>query len=195
VTAPVRILEEWTRPVRIASRPEPDTLPWRTTEPPPTDTGPNPPTLYVRAEIVRRIDARSREGALHRREDMGLLVGDWAMDDEDRVFAVAVALHTGGLEASPVSVRFSQDGLVEVARQLDAREETHVIVGWYHSHLDLGAFMSERDLRTQRGGFPHPHQVAMVVDPIRVEAAAFGNGREGPGTLPVTMASCDEWDP
>jgi proteasome lid subunit RPN8/RPN11 len=161
----------------------------------PTTTGSRSPALYVHSDVVRLVDERAREGALHRREDMGLLVGDWAMDGKGHAFAVAVELHTGTLTASPMSVRFTQDGLVEVARQLDARDESHVIVGWYHSHLDLGAFMSERDLRTQRGGFPHPHQVAMVIDPMRVEAAAFGNGPEGAGTLSVSMASYERWDP
>jgi proteasome lid subunit RPN8/RPN11 len=192
--APIRIVEEWTRPVRTATRPEPGPLPWRLAETPSPDTGPQAPALYAHGDVVRLIDERSREGALHRREDMGLLVGDWAKDPEGHVYAVAVELHTGKLTASPMSVRFTQDGLVEVARQLNARDETYVIVGWYHSHLDLGAFMSERDLRTQRGGFPHPHQVAIVVDPMRVEAAVFGNGPEGPGTQRVSMASYDEWN-
>ncbi len=156
---------------------------------------PGTPRLYIQTLVVRSIDESSREGASRRREDMGLLIGDWALDPEGRAFTVAQELHTGSLDASPASVRFSRKGLEEVAGQLERRGKDQVIVGWYHSHLDLGAFMSVRDLRTQRGGFPHAHQVALVVDPMRCEAASFANGPMGPGTVPVAMASYDEWDP
>jgi proteasome lid subunit RPN8/RPN11 len=121
-------------------------------------------------------------------------VGDWARDEEGRVYSVAWDVLTGPLEASPVSVRYTREGLREVARGLDAQEAAYVIVGWYHSHLDLGVFMSDRDLRTQRGAFPHDHQVALVVDPMREVAGAFANGPSGPGTEACRFATYQEWD-
>ncbi|NIP33389.1 MAG: hypothetical protein GWN18_00540, partial [Thermoplasmata archaeon] len=102
--------------------------------------------------MLARMETRSREGALRRHEDLGVLVGDFARDGEGRVFSVVWDMLTGPLEASPVSVRYTPDGLVEVAKGLEAQELDYVIVGWYHTHLDLGVFMSGRDLRTQRGG-------------------------------------------
>jgi proteasome lid subunit RPN8/RPN11 len=125
---------------------------------------------------------------------MALLIGDWARDEEGRVYAVAWDMPTGPLEASPVSVRFTPDGLVQVAKELHGQDRPYVVVGWYHSHLDLGVFMSDRDIRTQRGGFPHHHQVALVVDPMRGLACAFANGPLGPGTEPCRFASFQEWD-
>ncbi|UCC93663.1 MAG: Mov34/MPN/PAD-1 family protein [Thermoplasmata archaeon] len=150
--------------------------------------------LYIHREVHDAIQARSEEGAERRREDLGLLVGDWARDEDGEAYAVAWDLLTGPLEASPVSVRYTLEGLTEVARGLDAQEAAYVIVGWYHSHLDLGAFMSGRDLRTQRGAFPHLHQVALVVDPMRQVAGAFANGPDGPGTMPCRFAIYKEWD-
>jgi len=152
------------------------------------------PGLYLHADVMASIARRAHEGALRRREDMGLLIGDWARDDEGRIYAVAWDMPSGPLEASPVSVRFTPEGLAQVARELDGQDRSYVIVGWYHSHLDLGVFMSDRDLLTQRGGFPHPHQVAMVVDPMRGTAGAFANGPLGPGTLPIGFASFEKWD-
>ena len=125
---------------------------------------------------------------------MGLLLGDWALDPNDTPYAVAMDLLTGPLESGPASVRFKREGLVEVARGLDALAYPYVIVGWYHTHLGLGCFLSERDIRTQRGGFPHQHQVAVVIDPVRGEAAAFANSSEGPGTVRAVMASYREWE-
>lgn len=183
------MVREWTRPERTAPRPGEHSLNW---EPEGPEEG--PVGLYLHRDVQDLMLARSREALLARREDMGLLVGDWARDGEDLVYAVAWDLLTGPLEASPVSVRYSPEGLMEVARGLDAQEHDYVIVGWYHTHLDLGVFMSQRDLRTQRGGFPHRHQVAVVVDPHRGIAGAFANGPDGPGTEPCRLAAYTEWE-
>jgi hypothetical protein len=48
-----------------------------------------------------------------------------------------------------------------------------VVVGWFHSHPDLGAFFSATDRRTQAGFFPHPFSLGWVVDPVRSEQAWF----------------------
>lgn len=150
--------------------------------------------MYIHEDVIANIASRAKEGALRRREDMALLIGDWARDEEGRIYAVAWDMPTGPLEASPVSVRFKPEGLVQVARELEGQDRPYLVVGWYHTHLDLGVFMSDRDLRTQRGGFPHDHQVALVVDPMRGRAGAFANGRMGPGTEPCRFASFDVWE-
>ncbi len=150
--------------------------------------------IYLSQEVVAAIEVQAEEQARRRREDLGLLVGDWALDGDGAVYAVAMDLRTGPLVSSPSSVRFSSEGLSQVAKELDATTYPYVIVGWYHTHLALGVFMSDRDLRTQRGGFPHPHQVAVVVDPMEGEAAAYANGPGGPGTLRVAMASFEKWE-
>jgi proteasome lid subunit RPN8/RPN11 len=48
-----------------------------------------------------------------------------------------------------------------------------VVVGWFHSHPDLGAFFSGTDRRTQAGFFHHPFSLGWVVDPVRGEQAWF----------------------
>jgi proteasome lid subunit RPN8/RPN11 len=153
-----------------------------------------PIRLYVHEDVQGRMHRRSRESALRRREDLGLLVGDWARDGDGQVYSVAWDLLTGPTEASPVSVRYTPEGLAAVAKGLDGQRGDYVVVGWYHTHLDLGVFMSERDLRTQRGGFPHEHQVAVVVDPMRGEVGAFGNGPGGPGTELCRISTYLEWE-
>ena len=47
------------------------------------------------------------------------------------------------------------------------------IVGWYHSHPNLGAFFSGTDRNTQRSFFNHPYSVGLVIDPLRDEKAWF----------------------
>lgn len=47
------------------------------------------------------------------------------------------------------------------------------VVGWYHSHPNLGAFFSGTDRRTQRHFFNGRHSVGLVIDPLRGEEAWF----------------------
>jgi proteasome lid subunit RPN8/RPN11 len=53
------------------------------------------------------------------------------------------------------------------------------IVGWYHSHPGLGVFLSPTDRRTHAHHFPHPWQLALVVDPVRVTSGWFGGDKAG----------------
>jgi proteasome lid subunit RPN8/RPN11 len=47
------------------------------------------------------------------------------------------------------------------------------VLGWWHSHINLGCFLSITDIHTQEYFFPAPYQVALVVDPIRDEFKFF----------------------
>jgi hypothetical protein len=47
------------------------------------------------------------------------------------------------------------------------------VVGWVHSHPDLGAFFSGTDRSTQRAFFAQPWQVGICIDPVRDESAWF----------------------
>lgn len=47
------------------------------------------------------------------------------------------------------------------------------VVGWYHSHPNLGAFFSGTDRKTQKDFFNHPYSLGLVIDPIRNEEKLF----------------------
>jgi len=48
-----------------------------------------------------------------------------------------------------------------------------IVVGWYHSHPNLGVFFSGTDRATQRAFFNQPYSVGLVIDPCRNEEAWF----------------------
>jgi proteasome lid subunit RPN8/RPN11 len=48
-----------------------------------------------------------------------------------------------------------------------------IVVGWYHSHPNLGAFFSGTDRGTQRAFFNHSYSVGWVIDPFRDERKLF----------------------
>ncbi len=47
------------------------------------------------------------------------------------------------------------------------------VLGWWHTHPDIGCFLSKTDMSTQRFFFPESYQVALVVDPVRKEYEFF----------------------
>lgn len=60
------------------------------------------------------------------------------------------------------------------------REGGRMVVGWYHSHPDLGAFFSATDRATQRAFFSQPYSLGLVVDPVRDEEAWFVGASSDP---------------
>ncbi|MFX1594033.1 MAG: Mov34/MPN/PAD-1 family protein [Promethearchaeota archaeon] len=62
------------------------------------------------------------------------------------------------------------------------KNENLRIIGWWHSHPDLGCFLSSTDLLTQKYFFNKPYQVALVIDPVRDEFEFFSidtNSKKG----------------
>jgi proteasome lid subunit RPN8/RPN11 len=53
------------------------------------------------------------------------------------------------------------------------KNENLRIIGWWHSHPNLGCFLSSTDLLTQKYFFPKEYQVALVIDPVRNEFEFF----------------------
>ena len=49
----------------------------------------------------------------------------------------------------------------------------YAVVGWVHSHPDLGAFFSGTDRSTQRSFFSEPWQLGVCIDPVRGESAWY----------------------
>jgi hypothetical protein len=64
---------------------------------------------------------------------------------------------------------------------LQRRPAGSMVVGWFHSHPNLGAFFSGTDRNTQRNFFHHEYSVGYVIDPIRDEHAYF----LGPSSIKV----------
>jgi proteasome lid subunit RPN8/RPN11 len=69
----------------------------------------------------------------------------------------------------------------EVWNRARERLGDRIVVGWYHSHPNLGAFFSGTDRRTQRHFFNRPYSVGLVIDPVRGEEAWF----VGPEATPL----------
>jgi hypothetical protein len=109
----------------------------------------------------------------HRVEAGGLLLGRrYAVGDDGATPLVSVEHFVPGrvFEGTGVSLALGTALWDDARPLLDAGL---VVVGWVHSHPDLGAFFSGTDRRTQRAFFSQPWQFGLCIDPVRGEEAWF----------------------
>jgi proteasome lid subunit RPN8/RPN11 len=111
--------------------------------------------------------------AAHAVEAGGLLLGRrFTVGDGADTPIVALERFVPGrvFEGTGVSLALGTEVWDDARPLLDAGL---VVVGWAHSHPDLGAFFSGTDRRTQRAFFSQPWQVGLCVDPVRRTDAWF----------------------
>ena len=112
------------------------------------------------------------------KEIMGLMIGRFYRDD-DGIYAVVDRPVSSKLISDRFSVRFDEASMEELFDSLDM-DEGESIVGWYHSHLDIGCFMSSTDIATQNGLFGGECGFALVIDPVRKEIKVFDSTIDDP---------------
>lgn len=106
----------------------------------------------------------------------GLLIGTvYSFADDVDKFVISISDHARSVEYDSTGVSLRMDTPVWENARLKSHGGRSVI-GWYHSHPNLGAFFSGTDRRTQRAFFNHPHCVGLVIDPIRREEKWFIGG-------------------
>lgn len=112
-----------------------------------------------------------------RRQDVemgGLLIGR-VFDGSDRG-TVAVDSFVESREFIGTGVSLTMGTAVwDSARTAQGPRQS--VVGWYHSHPNLGVFFSGTDRRTQAAFFGHDHSLGLVVDPIRDEKMWFSGAK------------------
>jgi proteasome lid subunit RPN8/RPN11 len=113
----------------------------------------------------------------------GLLLGEAFVGDSSLTTRPVVMVDTfipsRKFRSTGVSLEMGTAIWTELADRLSANR---LVVGWYHSHPDLGAFFSSTDRSTQRAFFGNVYSLGLVVDPFREEEAWFG----GPDAIPIS---------
>ena len=107
-------------------------------------------------------------------ETGGFLLGQVAFDSRKQLWHLEVdeAVPVEPLTQDPVHFTFSWRDVDRVRSYRETSQKA--LLGWYHTHPDLGIFLSETDLeKTHRVLFAEPFQVALVYDPVRHRAGYF----------------------
>ena len=119
------------------------------------------------------------------REIMGLMIGRFYRD-ECGIYAVVDRPVSSKLISDRFSVRFDRGSMEELFDSMEMGEG-ECIVGWYHSHLDIGCFMSPTDIETQNGMFGGECGFALVIDPVRKEMKVFDSTLDDPKTADMVV--------
>jgi proteasome lid subunit RPN8/RPN11 len=126
-------------------------------------------------------------------ETGGFLLGRVAFSAADASWHIEVdeCIPVDPLTQDPVHFSFTWR---DVDRVRNHRESTgKALLGWYHTHPDLGVFLSETDLeKTHRVLFAEPFQLALVYDPVRGRAGYFF--WEGRQVIDASRASWREFE-
>ena len=100
----------------------------------------------------------------------GLLVGSivGCADSVEGILAIVVrdAIPSEDYESSAVSLTMSPKVWQSANSGLSAEM---LVIGWYHSHPNLGAFFSCVDKKTQKDFFNNNYNLGLVIDPVREE--------------------------
>lgn len=140
--------------------------------------------FFIRDDLIDVMTDHGDEGLLRDSEIMGLIVGRVYKDDEGE-YAVANGLISSKLDADEDSVRFDQSDMTQLIDAIDELREGDRIVGWYHTHLGCGCFMSQTDVTTQNGLFGGRIGFAIVIDPVQRQLRVFDSTPDDP--QPIQM--------
>ena len=142
--------------------------------------------VFISDSVISDMLDHAERGASGNAEVMGLLAGS-VLRDDDGMYATVTKAVTSGLLSDEVSVRFDHDDMVTLFDELDRLDFEYVIVGWYHSHLGIGCFMSDTDVRTHSSAFGDTG-FAVVIDPIKEELKVFKGSKDGPEEASMVVA-------
>lgn len=104
----------------------------------------------------------------------GLLVGRViSIDDlQDGIVLVEItdSVESRDFDSTSVSLSMNPDVWQEANMLCTVKK---FVVGWYHSHPNLGAYFSSVDRKTQKDFFNSVYNLGLVIDPIRNEEKWF----------------------
>lgn len=135
------------------------------------------PVVLMHQTAALQIIAHSRSNTNY--ELGGALLGHAYRHKTGLIVEIKAALPAVSADHGPVHFTFSADSWSKLHRDRTAHYSNLDIIGWFHTHPDLGVFYSSDDVVVHTAAFTLPWHVGLVVDPIRDEAAFFGwaNGK------------------
>ncbi len=128
--------------------------------------------VIVSQAALRQLDAHSQSDT--ERELGGVLLGQ-AYRHGTRLFVeVQAILAADNDNHGPIHFTFSADSWPALQKAQAEHYPQLDIVGWFHTHPDLGVFYSSDDIVVHSAAFTLPWHVGLVLDPVRHEGCFFG---------------------
>ena len=143
---------------------------WQPEDGPQPDVG---PAVVVWDRVFADVQAHARTDLAN--EVAGFLLGStFDSPDGDRpVVVVEAALRARHVETGSAHVEFSHDTWAAFHEEREALHDGMRILGWYHTHPDIGLFLSSYDTFIHENFFKDADRIALVLDPVHDNAAFF----------------------
>ncbi len=145
--------------------------------------------VFVPEHVLSEMTDHAQAGLDNDSEVMGLIIGE-VYEDDDGQYAIVRRISTSVLLADRQHCEFDRRFLEDMFGTMMFSEK-ECVVGWYHSHLDLGCYMSEIDVRTQDGIFSGEFGLAVVIDPVRRELKVFDTTIGNPSPIDMVIMEAD----
>ncbi|CAD5913319.1 Mov34/MPN/PAD-1 family protein [Planktothrix agardhii] len=128
-------------------------------------------------------------------EQGGILFGNAYQDPTYGIYVeINVAIPAPATVGSGVHLEFTSDSWQDIISYARSQHPQENIVGWYHSHPNLGVFMSGTDMNTQRAFFYHPWCLSIVRDPVRNSTGYF-LGEQARSVMPTIIPGIQQQRP
>lgn len=124
--------------------------------------------VFVEQSCMKKMQAHAHEEI--QREQVGILCGQAFIHGNERHYVTITSAIPVAAQSGAAYFRFHERSWDPVWRNI---ERSCNVIGWYHTHPGMGAFLSRTDLRTQQLYFQSPWQVAVVIDPVVHETRCF----------------------
>lgn len=108
------------------------------------------------------------------RELGGVLMGHVVEEEGSFLVKVEAALPVKTEDHGPIHFTFTADAWAQLHEDRALRFPDLDIVGWFHTHPNLGVFYSADDVIVHSAAFVMPWQVGLVFDPILGEGCLVG---------------------
>lgn len=104
----------------------------------------------------------------------GALLGRVYQYGAELYLDVRAAIPAVTTDHGPVHFTFTADAWSQLHKDRTSRYPDLDIVGWFHTHPNLGVFYSSDDVVVHSAAFTMPWHIGMVIDPVRREVSLFG---------------------
>ena len=132
----------------------------------------NEQIIIMRQDALRQVVKHSHS---NRRVELGgALLGQAYRYDNQIYVDIVAALPAVSGSHGPIHFTFDADSWTQLQRDRAEQYPKLDIIGWFHTHPNLGVFYSGDDVVVHSAAFTLPWHVGLVVDPIGNEASFFG---------------------
>ncbi len=158
--------------------PRPHALRWRSE---PEQIEPRAPgtEIYMTQKAYARANAHAHSDLEN--EVGGWLIGNWRSDQASgqEYIVIERCLPARYIRHGSAHLTFTQDSQLTLYDTMEEKYPEKELVGWYHTHPRMSVFLSDYDLFLHNHFFPHPYQVALVIEPHSRKAGFFIRDRDG----------------